>query len=217
MNDDQRWTAIEHHRLAIADLLAGLSAPRWESPSLCPAWRVRDVVAHLTLATVPPSHLQLARQIVRSRGSFDRLNAALAVGRAELPPEELVALLRATAGSRAVPVVTNRDNLLLDVLVHGQDIAIPLELNLPVPIEPAVAAADRAWSMGWPFRARRRLRGLRLSATDARWAAGTGPEVHGPISALLLLLTGRTTAALPHLTGPGTARLTTNTNTGHAG
>jgi hypothetical protein len=61
--------------------------------------------------------------------------------------------------------------------------------------------------MGWPFWARRRLSGLRLTAIDIGSSAGEGAEVRGPIQALLLLLTGRTQAALPQLSGPGTTRL----------
>jgi hypothetical protein len=61
--------------------------------------------------------------------------------------------------------------------------------------------------MGWPFWAKRRLRGLRLVATDTAWSAGEGAEVRGPAQALLLLLTGRTEAALPHLDGPGARHL----------
>ncbi|MCJ0875716.1 hypothetical protein [Streptomyces sp. AP-93] len=53
-------------------------------------------------------------------------------------------------------------------------------------------------------------------ATDCDWTAGTGDAagsgtaaatsattVEGPVSALLLLVTGRDTAALPLLSGPG--------------
>ena len=43
-------------------------------------------------------------------------------------------------------------------------------------------------------------------ADDARWAAGQGQEVCGPIGAQLLLLTGRL-GALPPLSGPGVAGL----------
>jgi hypothetical protein len=45
---------------------------------------------------------------------------------------------------------------------------------------------------------------VRLHATDTDWSAGVGVELQGPIKMLLLLLTGRTTTALPHLSGPGT-------------
>jgi hypothetical protein len=53
----------------------------------------------------------------------------------------------------------------------------------------------------------RTLAGSRLVATDTSWSAGAGPEVHGPMAALLLVCTGRV-AALPQLSGPGAAALT---------
>jgi hypothetical protein len=71
-----------------------------------------------------------------------------------------------------------------------------------MPTEAAAAAATRVWPNLWPFRAERRLRGIRLAATDHPWSAGQGPLVEGPIAAILLLLTGRP-AALPRLSGPG--------------
>lgn len=109
--------------------------------------------------------------------------------------------------------MTNHRNIVPDILVHGQDIAIPLGRPRPMPTPAAVAAASRVWTMGWPFWARRRLSGLRLSATDADWTAGAGPEVRGPIAALLLALTGRA-AALSHLTGDGADDLARRLTTG---
>jgi hypothetical protein len=49
-------------------------------------------------------------------------------------------------------------------------------------------------------------RSYRLFATDAEWAVGDGLEIHGPILAILLLLTGRT-AGYTELAGPGAAAL----------
>jgi hypothetical protein len=92
-------------------------------------------------------------------------------------------------------------------MVHVQDVAVPAGVVVDVPVEAGCAAVERVWRMGWPFHARRRLRGLHLQATDGPWSAGDGAEVRGPLRALLLLLTGRTRAALPELTGPGVARL----------
>ena len=56
--------------------------------------------------------------------------------------------------------------------------------------------------------ARHRLRGVQLLATDTDWSAGAGVELRGPIRMLLLLLTGRTATALPHLSGPGVHTIT---------
>jgi len=61
--------------------------------------------------------------------------------------------------------------------------------------------------MGWPFWAKRRLRGLRLVATDAPVDVGSGDVVEGTLVALLLLVTGRTKAARDHLSGPGATNL----------
>ncbi|MEU7814273.1 maleylpyruvate isomerase N-terminal domain-containing protein [Pseudonocardia sp. NPDC049154] len=49
----------------------------------------------------------------------------------------------------------------------------------------------------------------RLVATDVDWTAGDadGAEIRGSADALLLLLTGRSAAALPRLTGDGLERL----------
>jgi hypothetical protein len=64
--------------------------------------------------------------------------------------------------------------------------------------------------MGWPmsraFRARSRLRGLQLVATDADWSVGEGARIEGPVEALLLLLAGRT-VALDRLAGPGVVQV----------
>lgn len=52
----------------------------------------------------------------------------------------------------------------------------------------------------------RRIRGLRLRATDLEWTHGDGPEVTGPGEALLMAMSGRP-AALADLDGPGHATL----------
>jgi hypothetical protein len=51
---------------------------------------------------------------------------------------------------------------LMDVGVHGQDNAIPLGMNRTMPIPAAVAAAERLWAMGFPFRARQSFRNISL-------------------------------------------------------
>jgi uncharacterized protein (TIGR03083 family) len=205
MDRDESWTVIAEQRRAVADLLAGLTADEWETPSLCAGWRVRDVAAHVAMAPQPPGPLTMAAEALRAGGRFHRLNHDLAVRYAARPTADLVAELREHAGSQRLPAVTNYRNMLFDVMVHAQDIAVPLGRRLSMPPEAAAAGATRVWTMGWPFWARRRFRGIRLTATDTDWSVGSGPEVSGPIEALLLLLTGRA-AALPRLTGAGLSR-----------
>jgi uncharacterized protein (TIGR03083 family) len=207
MDVEQTWSIIVERRRAVADLLDTLTEREWETPSLCAGWRIRDVAAHLAVIPNPPSIVGLLAGAVRARGSFDRLNRDIAVRHAARPPADIAQEVRRFAASRRMPVVTNHRNVLFDLLVHSQDIAVPLGRRLPMPVDAAAAGATRVWRMGWPFRARRRLRGLSLTATDTAWTVGAGPTVAGPIEALLLLLTGRTATALPRLTGPGTHRL----------
>jgi uncharacterized protein (TIGR03083 family) len=208
MDLEAKWSVIAGQRRALAELVAGIDERDWERPSLCAEWRIKDVVAHLALTPQSPGVVRIVAAGLRARGNFDVVNRELAVAHADRPSADLVAELRRLADSRRKPAITTLDNLLFDTLVHVQDVAVPLGLTADMPLDAARAGAERVWRMGWPFWARRRLRGVRLTASDVEWAAGEGAEISGPIQALLLLLTGRTDTALRHLTGPGVERLT---------
>jgi hypothetical protein len=75
--------------------------------------------------------------------------------------------------------------------LHGQDIAVPLGIDRPMPTDAAVAAARRVWSMGFPFHAHRRMLGVELVATDAEFRVGQGRVVEAPIRDILMALAGR--------------------------
>lgn len=206
MGPEESWQLIEEHRLAVADLLERLTPEEWERASLCAGWRVRDVAAHLALGASAPPLGEMIRVAVQARGNFDRLNHDLAVRHASQPTSTIVAALRQHAGSRDLPAVTNYRNALFDVLVHGQDIAIPLSRTLEFSTAAGSAAAENLWRLRWPWSTQRRFRGLSFSATDTDWSAGAGPAVRGPIRSLLLVLAGRE-AGLPGLTGDGVPEL----------
>jgi uncharacterized protein (TIGR03083 family) len=131
-----------------------------------------------------------------------------------LPVEQLIGEIRGMAGSRRHNLGVTPFETLLDIVVHGQDMAIPLGRSLPVPPEVAATAAARAWSYQATPGGRRKAKvfkplpyaGLRLVATDVDWSVGAGPELRGPVLALLLLLTGRR-VVLPQLDGPGALTL----------
>ncbi|MCD1144718.1 maleylpyruvate isomerase family mycothiol-dependent enzyme [Kocuria sp. LUK] len=204
MDENELWAAIDDQRLRTAELLERLTPEQWARPSLCAGWTVRDVAAHLTLQQMGPA--QALRSALRHPGGVNRMIRESARERAALPPRELVDRLRASVGSRRHNVGLTAQETLIDVLVHGQDIALPLGLDLTVPVEAAAVAAQRVWRSLGGLRSKvfadLPLEGLRLAATDAPWAVGEGPEVRGPVAALLLLLTGRT-ARLAELTGDG--------------
>ena len=174
------------------------------APSLCAGWRVRDVAAHLTQARL--GLVPAAVAVVRARGNLDRMIHDAAVRQARLPVEQYAPRLRAMVGSRRKVLGLTELEPLIDVLLHGQDIAVPLGRRRPVPTPAAAAAATRVWSIGQPWHARKRLSGLRFTATDTAWSVGEGAEVRGPIAALLMVLTGRP-AGLAALSGEALVEL----------
>lgn len=120
--------------------------------------------------------------------------------------DEIVALHRRLETSRRRPPGTTAVEPLIDVLVHTQDIARPL--GRPTPIDPGLAAAcaERVWARPFPYRARERLAGVRLMATDTDWRAGEAQEVRGSTEDLLLLMTGRR-SVIPALSAEGLVQL----------
>jgi uncharacterized protein (TIGR03083 family) len=202
------WRVIESERLSLADLLEGLTDEQWNTPSLCDGWRVKDVAAHVAMTPQPPTLRAVTSELLRARGSFVNATRDLAVRFAERPGVDLVAEMRQHAASRRLPKVTNYRNIVLDILVHGQDIAIPLGIRREMPKDAVVAGIQRAWTIGWLLGVDRSLKRFRYTATDVDWTAGSGPEVSGPAAALLLVLTGRA-AAIPQLSGAGVDGLAT--------
>jgi uncharacterized protein (TIGR03083 family) len=191
MDRETVWQCIDDQRRALADLIDTIDADdpaAWDTPSLCAGWTVRHVAAHLTHSTIG-----LPRMLLEAARSGFRFNAVvhrMAVTDARTPTE-LAATLRAMVGSRRHPPGTTELEPLIDVLVHAQDICVPLGIDRPMPVGAAVAAAERVWDMGFPFRAQKRFAGTRFVATDADFAVGDGREVAAPIRDLLMLMTGR--------------------------
>jgi uncharacterized protein (TIGR03083 family) len=209
MNSDGVWQAIDTQRAGLCDLLADLADDEWRQPSLCAGWTIRDVAAHLTLQQLGPAGV--LAQMLQWKGSIDRTTAhAARVRAAAKTTEQIIAEIRATIGSRRHIFGVTQLETLCDILVHSQDIAIPLGRHLDLPADAAAVAASRALSMRWPppLPPAKRMAGFRLTATDTSWSTGDGPIVRGPMAALLLVCCGRL-AALPQLSGDGAAELTT--------
>ena len=147
--------------------------------------------------------------VARWRGSMDRTIHHVACQRATAwPTARIIAGIRGMAGSRRHTIGVTYLETLTDILVHGQDIAIPLGRRHDVPPRAAAVAASRVLTMRWPppLPAARKVAGFRLTATDTPWSFGEGPQVSGPMGALLLVCAGRL-AALPQLSGEGAAGL----------
>jgi uncharacterized protein (TIGR03083 family) len=212
---DAVWAGVDDQRARTARMLEGLAPEQWDHASLCDGWTVRHVAAHLTLQRQRPREAlgfvarhpsMLSRSV--SLNAFIRDSAVLQARL--LSTTEIIERIRAGIGSRRHnPVVTPLETL-TDILVHSQDIAVPLRVPLEMRPGPCALAATRRWDTRdtWLAGVNRRLplEGCSLVATDVDWVRGSGAEVRGPVGAVLLLLTGRP-AALERLVGPGADRL----------
>ena len=188
MNTDQIWAVIDAQRSGLAGMLEGLTADQWTTASLCDGWQVRDVAAHLTHSHMNP--VRAAFEAVRSGFRFDPMIRRIAI-EDRRSQAQIVTALRGMVGSRRkVPMTTDLDPL-MDVLIHGQDIAVPLGIDRPMPTDAAAEVANHLWRMTFPMKPAARLAGYRLVAGDADFAVGAGREVRAPIRDIVMILAGR--------------------------
>jgi uncharacterized protein (TIGR03083 family) len=190
-------------RADFADFLATLSPQQWSAPTLCAGWRVGDVVAHM-ISYDELSAIGTLHRLAKGRFSLARANE---IGIAEYlvrGPDELMTLLRRHLEPSGLPSAFGCRIALLDVLLHHQDIRIPLQRPREIPAERLRVALS--FAVIAPPVGLARARGLRLVATDLDWTAGRGLLVTGPAEALLLAVAGRAGAA-DRLAGPGRAVL----------
>jgi uncharacterized protein (TIGR03083 family) len=207
---DALWAGVDDQRARTAELLGRLTPDQWEHPSLCEGWTVRHVAAHLTLQQQrlrdATSFVARHPRMLRSGGLNAFIRDVAVLQARALSTDEIVDRIAGGVGSRRHnPFVTSLETL-TDILVHSQDIAVPLGLDLAMRPGPSALAATRRWDTRntWLASVNRRLPldGYRLCATDTDWSRGEGAEVSGPIGAVLLLLTGRP-VAIEQLTGEG--------------
>jgi uncharacterized protein (TIGR03083 family) len=205
--DSDLSVAIAAERRDLAGVLSGLPAGSWDAPTLCAGWRVREVVAHMTM----PFRYSTARfitEMARSRGNFHRMADRCARRDAAMPAADLLAALRDNAEYPWKPPGGGLEGALVHDVIHGLDITVALGLGRKVP-------EDRLRIVLGVITRPRTLRqfdadltGIELRADDIDWSFGSGTPVSGPAQDLALVLCGR---RLPggRLHGEPNARFTT--------
>jgi uncharacterized protein (TIGR03083 family) len=191
-------------RADLAAFLATLTPQQWQAPTLCPRWRVREVVAHIISYDDLDTRGLLALA-ARGRFRLSRINAAALARYDTCRPERLLALLADHPQPRGLPAALGGRVGLAETLIHHQDIRRALARPRPIPAErllPALRLALIAPDIGGPWR----IRGVRLIATDLRFSAGAGPPVQGAAEALLMAIAGRH-GVVSELSGPGRTKL----------
>jgi len=203
--DDDVRAAVVAERRAQVDLYSSLSAEEWDAPSLCAGWRVREVLAHTTMAyrySLPRVLLGMAR----ARGSFHRMaDRAARRDSAELTSGQLLACLRDNVEHPWTPPGGGPLGALSHDVIHGLDVSVPLgrdELH---------AATDRVVMVLGGLEPKQLryfgvdLDGVELRATDADWSHGSGEPLEARARDLLLLVCGRQVPA-GRLSGPAAER-----------
>ncbi len=189
--DADRQSAVTTEYLALADLLDTLPADGWDTPSLCAGWRVREVVAHLTMP-VRYSPAQFMAELQACDGDFTRLSNVVAARDAALPVGTLVGTLRDERLHHWTPPGGEYMGALNHVVIHGLDITVPLGVRRPSPDGTLRLVLDDLTRGGIHAHFGFDLDGLSLRATDMDWSFGSGTPISGAAEDLALLICRRT-------------------------
>ncbi|NUR02255.1 MAG: maleylpyruvate isomerase family mycothiol-dependent enzyme [Streptomyces sp.] len=182
--------AIAAERRELAAVFDDLPADKWDEYSLCSGWRVREVVAHMSLGfrySIP----QVAKELVKARGSLNRMTDRCArKDAAEFSTGRLVAFLRDNANHPWKPPVGGFVAALGHDVVHGLDVTVPTGVGRAVPEDRLRILLDAVDPKAFKFFGAQ-LDGVQLRADDLDWTFGSGTPVIGAAQDLLLLTFGR--------------------------
>jgi uncharacterized protein (TIGR03083 family) len=206
MANADAWTTIHAERKALLADLEPLTDAQWATPSLCPGWSVRDVLAHM-VATAKVTPPKFFAGMVGAGFRFNSFSEkGVAANRGASPADTLAGLRSELTATTHPPGPL--EAMVGEAVVHSEDIRRPLGISHTFPTDVLGGVADFYKSSNLLIGGKKRVAGLTLRATDADWSSGSGPEVSGPMLALVLAVAGRRTA-LDDLSGDGLATLKT--------
>ena len=196
---------IAAQRGELAAVLDALPSSGWDQATLCAGWRVREVVAHVTMP-FRYSGPRFVGELARSRGRFNEMADRVARrDAARMSPAELAEAVRSNIGHPWRPPGGGFEGALAHDVIHGLDITVPLGLALTVPEErlrrvlPASADDKSVMFFGTD------LAGIQFRACDLDWTLGAGTPLTGTAADLLLAVCGRKLPA-GRLSGEAAAR-----------
>lgn len=195
---------IAAHRRALAAALDTLSADQWRAPSLCAGWTGVHVLAHQTMP-FRISEADFMAGLQQCGGDFTKFSDEIAERDSKLPPADLVAVLRDNADTPWSPPGGGLTGALTHDVIHGLDIAWPLDLAYEISARATTTVLQGLTSTGNQTVFGFPLEGIRVTATDLDWSSGQGAELAGRSRDLIPLLAGR---AVPHqlFAGEGASR-----------
>jgi len=174
----------------LAELLHEQDAARWDSPSLCAGWRIRDLIAHLTMPARYTTE-QFIEELAAANGDFTVLSNLIAARDGELSIEELLADLTSPVLAGWQPPGGGAIGALNHVVVHGLDASNALGLPRSCSDDAARTILDDLAGGGAEgFGVQ--LAGLQLAADDLDWQWGSGRPVTASSGELISLACNRT-------------------------
>jgi uncharacterized protein (TIGR03083 family) len=190
---DDLQPAITAEYLALADALDSISDAQWDTASLCEGWRIREVIAHVTMAARYSGDEFMAK-LKEVDFDFTRLSDQIARRDAELPTSELLANLRADDMHHWTPPGGGQHGALNHILIHGLDATVPLGLSRRAPGTSVQVILDDLTHGGVHDAFGVDIDGRSLRAVDLDWSFGDGAALRGTGEDLALTICGRTVA-----------------------
>lgn len=179
---------------ALADVLTDQPLPIADSPSLCDAWAVKNVVAHLTMAA-RYDQAAFMRELVAAGNSFPVMSDRIAAQDGRLPFHDLLEDLRSETMARWAPPGGGAMGALSHVVIHGLDITSAVDLPRSASDDATRIVLD-ALVDGVAANFGVDPAGRMLRAVDLDWGFGSGPALQASAADLVLALAGRPRPAL---------------------
>ena len=183
------WPMIHAERAAFADTLVNLAPEQWDAPSLCAGWTVHDVIAHMTAAGYK-TQLGFIGGMAAAGFRFNTMvdKDVKHFGAGSRP--EMLANYQKTVDMTAHPPGPTMA-MLGEVVIHSEDALRPLGIKASHRPDSLRSVADFFKGSNLLIGAKKRIAGLKLTASDIDWSHGSGPEVTGPAIGLIMAMTGR--------------------------
>ena len=172
-----QWPLIRAERVALIADLENVTDPQWSTQSLCSAWTVRDVLAHMTTT----AKMTPGRFFGKFAGTGFQFNAMNAKGVKEelgATPADTLAGFKAQLDRTTAPPGPI-DAMVAEAVIHGEDIRRPLGIARSYQPEALTLVGDFVIRGNLLLGGKRRRHRTRPDSNRCRMAARHGPGGQG--------------------------------------
>lgn len=209
MNDNPSLQSVVATQfIALAEMLSSASDATWNTGSLCDSWRVREVVAHMTMPA-RYSEAQFMEELERYGFDFTRLSNEIASRDAGVPTSQLMGDLHSDELHHWTPPGGSYHDALNHVVIHSLDITVPLARARLASDETIRMILEDLTLGGIHRNFGIEIEGRSFEAIDIGWTFGSGHLLRGKAEDIALALCGRSVPS-GQLEGPVLLRTETD-------